>query len=461
VEHLDLTKTFSLEKTYAPAIICAGFALRLLVVLKSVCIEMDGIGYATVADQFVNGLFREGLGSVFSPMYPFFVSLLHLAVPDVELAGRLISLFFGTLLIWTSYLFAARLFRDRRKAMWTAALVAFHPYLVEYSGRVLSESLATFLFASSAFSFYIGWEERKRSLLALSGFCLVLTYLTRPEYLVFYAPFVLVLLRRRRVLDCVSLLLPFLLLGVLYVTYLYAQTGTLIVANRVRLSPFVTPAAALINLPFVSYEFMAAILPLFFLLAIPGFFRTAVRPYRNLTMLFVVFHILTLSFISHSTKRYSVEFVPLVLVFSVDGIFFVTSYVKRFLTAGVATGVIAGAVILLGMFAGFASPNSDRSLQKQAGLFLRDKGAGAVIAARLPLAAFYAKGRPVNLVPEAREHRNIEGLNGVLADRRVDYLVIDEEAENEMPFLREYLSGRTPIRSFGNHGAFVRIYRVS
>jgi hypothetical protein len=455
-----LTKTFSVEKTYLSAVVFAGFALRLLVILKSSCIEMDGIGYATIADQFAKGLFRQGLSNVFSPMYPFFVSLLHLAVPDVELAGRLTSLFFGVLLICLSFVLANRLFRDRGKAIWMAALVAFHPYLVRYSGQVLSESLATFLFTLVVFLFYVGWQDRRRGVLAACGFCLVLAYLTRPEYLVFYGPLALLLLIRKRLVDCLVLVLPFFALGALYIFYLHAQSGMWTVSARTTLSPFVALGSALINIPFVSYDFVAAILPFSFFLAILGILRVP-RPYRNLAMLLVTFHILSLSFISHSSKRYSVEFVPLLMVFSLEGIFFVVSYLKRFLPVRVAIWILAVAIVLPGAFEPFSSSRDERGLQKQAGLFLLEHGKGSVIAARLPLAAFYAKGRAVDLLSEMPGERNIIRLNRVLVDKRVDYLVVDEELEKEMPFLRDSLSRRPFLCSLDRNGAFVRIYRVS
>ena len=176
-----MTRTFSVDKTYVPAIICAGLVLRLIVALRAPCIEMDGIGYATIADQFAKGLFRAGLNNVFSPLYPFFVSLLHLAVvADVELAGRLVSVFSGVLLIWVSFLFARRLFRDSGKATWVAALVAFHPYLVRYSGQALSESLTALLFTLAVFSFYVGWRKERRPVIGFSGFCLLLVQAAHP-----------------------------------------------------------------------------------------------------------------------------------------------------------------------------------------------------------------------------------------------------------------------------------------
>lgn len=456
-----MTKAHSFEKTYLPALLCAGFVLRLLIVLKAPCIEMDGIGYATIADQLARGLFREGLNNVFSPMYPLFVGLLHIVVRDVELAGRLVSLFFGVLLIWISFLFADRLLRDKGRAAWAAALIAFHPYLIRYSGVVLSESTATFFFVLTVFSFYVGWQEQRRGILAASGFCLVLTYLTRPEYLVFYAPLIILLLGKRRPLDCLALLLPFLILGAIYISYLHHETGVWTVSKRTSLSPFVSLGSFIHNIPSVSYDFVAAILPLTFLLALLGSFGIR-RPYRNLVMILILFHILSLSFISHSSKRYSVEFVPILLIFAAQGVYAVRAYFTRFaMGPPVVACVLAAAIAFTGIIEPFAPVPYERALDKKAGLFLLEHDPGRVIAARLPLVAFYAKGGAVNLLSEMESGGSASRLDRLLADRRVGYLVVDEELEREMPFLKIYLSLKTPICSLDRNDRFVRVYKVS
>lgn len=221
-------------------ILFLGLAVRTYIVATSPAIELDGIGYATMAEQFAKGQFGRALGSVFPPVYPLFTALLHLAIPDVELAGRLVSLVFGILLIYASFLFARKLLHDDGKALWVAFLLALQPYLIRYSGQVLSESCATLLFSVTVFFFYVGWRAERRGFIAASGLCLTLTYLTRPEYLIFYAPLVLLLLTKRRISDILLLLVPFLVLGLFYIGYLRIETGLWIVSKKATLSPFVS-----------------------------------------------------------------------------------------------------------------------------------------------------------------------------------------------------------------------------
>jgi hypothetical protein len=448
------------QRTSLAAAMGLGLVLRLAVLLNAPAIELDGIGYATMADQFVRGLFGQALKSVFPPVYPLFVALFHLAIPDVELPGRLVSLVFGVLLIYGSFVFAKRLLKNDDKAIWVAFLVALHPYLVRYSGQVLSESLAAFLFTSTVFLFYVGWQEERRWCVVTSGLCLTLAYLTRPEYVVFYVPFVLCLLAKRRFHDSLLFLLPFLVLGSLYICFLRIQTGVWMVSGKARLLPFVPFRAFFGNVPLVAYEFFIAIFPLFFVLALPGSGRVQ-KPYRNLVLLLVLFHIVSLSFVSHATRRYSVEFIPLSLIFVVEGIGIVIGYLKRFVGVRTAFCAMATLIVCATVFQSFAPPHHDRALHKKAGLFLLSHDPGSVVAARLPLVAFYEKGAPVNLLDEMSREKDLAHFKSVVAERKIKYLVIDRETERELPFLKDYLPGRLPVCvENGPRGAFVRVYRL-
>ena len=447
-------------------VMVVGVVLRLVIFLSAPAIELDGIGYATVAGQFAKGLFGQALTNVFPPVYPLFVGLFHLAIPDVELAGRLVSLVFGMVTIYLSFLFAKRLLHDGTKAIWVAFLLALQPYLVRYSGAVLSESLATFLFAVTVFVFYMGWRGQRRWCMVVSGLCLTLTYLTRPEYVVFYAPFILVLLAGRRVRDSLLFLLPFLVLGSLYICYLWWQTGMWMVSRKATLSPFVPLRAFFGNVPLVAYEFFIAIFPLFFVFALLGW-RRVEKPYRNLVLLLVVFHVLSLSFVSHATRRYSVEFIPVSMIFVVEGIYAVNAYLvslfresTRHGARTAVTAVMVAVIACAAVFQAYVPPRYERALHKKAGLFLLHYQPGSVVASRLPLVAFYEKGTPVDLLSAMSEEKDLAHFTRVVAERKVDYLVFDEQVAEELPFLKAYLSRCVPVYAATARGTFIRVYRL-
>jgi len=454
-----LTKASSLQRAYLLAALSGGFVLRLVTLTHTSAIEMDGMGYARMGRYLAQGRFNEAFRSVFPPVYPAFIALVNLVVPDVELAGRLVSLIFGTLLIWLAFRFSARLLEDRTKALWVAFFVAFHPYLIRYSATVLSESVAVFLFSATVFSFYLGRQGNRRAWVAASGICLALTYLTRPEYLIFYVPFVLILLSRKRASDCLIICAPFLVLGFAYIFYLHGQTGLWIVSRKATLSPFVPLATFFVNLPFVTYEFFVAVFPLFFLFAAIGFPKGD-RAFRNLSLLLIVFHILSLSFISHSTRRYSLEFVPLCMVFAADGICRVSEFAGRWVKKGIVASAVVIIIVSMAAVQSFSPPRIDRALQKAAGLYLLRQDPGSVVAARLPLAAFYENGVSIDLLSEMSARRDVARFAEILNERHVKYLIIDEETERELPFLRAYLAGRAPIWDSSLDSTFVRIYRV-
>jgi 4-amino-4-deoxy-L-arabinose transferase-like glycosyltransferase len=451
--------SISSKRVYLWLIICAGFVLRLSFLTQITAIETDGIFYATMADQLTRGLFREALGSVFSPMYPFSVAIMHLVVSDVEVAGRLVSLVVGTLLIYLCFLFARKLLKNDTKALWAALIVAFHPLLIRYSGQVLSESLATLLFTLTVFSFYAGWQDGKRILIAASSLCLVLTYLTRPEYIVFYAPFVLILLRKRRIADTAIFLLPFLVFGALYIGYLHTETGLWIISKKATLSPFVGITAFFRNIPLVVYAFVSAISPLFFVFSVLGYKRMEGQ-YRGLVVLLLSFHILSLSFISHATKRYSVEFAPLLVIFAAEGAFFLNEYVARFVRKRFVPSVMVCIVILVGIWQSYTPPRFDRAMNKRAGLFLLHHDPGSVIACRLATAVFYAQGKPVYLLDEMSGNRSIERFDRIMLEKRVKYLIVDQELMVELPFLRGYAQGMNLLREFDDKKDFVRVFEV-
>jgi hypothetical protein len=447
------------DRRYLLAIICVGCFLRVLSLLNNCAIEIDGTAYAKVAEAFIGGRFDQALNNVFSPGYPLFVGLLHLVIPDVELAGRLISVLFGTLLIWLSFVFGRRVFRDDKKAVLLSFLVAFHPLLVTYSGKVLSESVATFFFCLTIFLFYVSWQENRRLLLGLAGFCLVLTYLTRPEYLVYYGPLILLLLASKRLSDSLIFLLPLCVIGSLYALYLHDRTGLWMVSNKATLSPFVSLSTFFVNIPLVVFCFLMAISPLFVLLTGLGFAKIP-NSYRNLLLMVVVFHIVSLAFISHSTKRYSVEFIPLCLIGAVEGFYVITQYAARSFNHRLVRLVMICIVVVTSLLLAYPPIHADRALQKQAGLFLLSYDPGSTIAARLPLAAFYSKGKNVNLLTEMSVRNGQKQLQTMLAEKQVRYMVVDEKTKSQLPVLRDYLSKTKMIWSTGDTSTFVSIYRI-
>lgn len=452
-------QTVSHGRRYLFFILLVGLVVRLINILAtySSAIQLDGISYALIAEAIARGAFGEAVRAVFPPFYPLFIALAHFFVGDWELAGRVASLVFGLLLIYVSYLFFKRLLGEK-KALYGAFILAIHPYLVRYSGQVLSESLATLLFTITVFFFYRGWVEEKGTYLGMSGCFLGLTYLTRPEYLVYYAPFALLLVGRKRFLHTLLFFLAFVFLALVYIMYLRLETGVWMISGKMIHSPFVPLSAAVTNIPAVIYHFLAAIFPPFLLLLLMGFRSVDVR-FRTMSILLVIFHILSLSLVGHSTRRYSVEFVPFLALFVAEGIPVFLSFVGRFrYRVAVAFGVCILFVCL--PLTQTISFHEGRGLQKSAGLFLLRNDPGSRIAARLPIESFYAKGSWINLEASCTNLQECNGLLDSLSSQGVKYMVLDDRITKGCPHIKDCLRGLPCIADFSDNKSYVRVYRL-
>lgn len=446
-------------RVYLALILIIGFALRLFDLVQASAIEMDGVSYARITEQFVHGAFGQGLHDVFSPFYPVIIGIAYFLIPDLEMAGRCVSLLFGMLLIYLCYVFFKRMLGEK-KALYGAFFVAIHPYLVQYSALVLSESLATFLFTAAVFLFYRGWAEERGAPLAISGFLIALTYLTRPEYIVYYVPFPLLLLARKRIAHTAVFLASPAVLAALYIGYLRLQTELWIVSNKATMSPFVPLTTGIANIPLVAYHLCAALFPPFILLLILGF-RSIDNKYRNLLITLLVFHVLSLSLIGHSTRRYSVEFVPLLLLFSSQGMVVATDFLQRYRHKVLLSSALTLVLLAICLQPRTIALERKRAAEKQAGLFMRQYQPGKTIAARLPLVPFYSKGRWIQVPDNDCPFPGCGTMRSSLQAQGTDYFVLDDKLQRLCPELSACLSVFPIIADFKNRDGFVRIYRLA
>lgn len=437
-------------------IVLLGFLLRIFDLINASVIEMDGIAYARMGENFAKGAFKEALSSVFSPCYPIVIGFFHLFIPDIELAGRLVSLIFGILLIYVCFLFFKQLL-DERKALTGAFFVAIHPYFVRYSAQVLSESLAIFLFTVTVYLFYKGWLKNNVKAIGLSGFFLALTYLTRPEYVIFYVPFGLILLKEKRFRHIAPLILPFVVLAFLYMLHMRIETGMWILTKKALLNPFVSLPVFFKNVPVVTVHLLEALFPPFVVLLFLGF-KGINASYRNLSILLIFFHVFSLAFICHSTKRYSVEFVPLLLPFAVQGLDVVRGYCGRFRSRKILYRAAWILVIGFSLFQGLTVLHRDKTLHKEAGLFIRNLDKGTTIASARPWVAFYAEGAWVQVLTDGPGRTSAAGVLAQAREGHARYFIFDETMQKESPMLEADLSRLPVVKEIRHDKHFLIIY---
>jgi 4-amino-4-deoxy-L-arabinose transferase-like glycosyltransferase len=109
------------------------------------------------------------------PAYPLFLAGIYHLINDSLLAGRLGNAFLGAATVLMTYYLARRNF-SHREAVWGAALVAFTPSLILYSGLHASENLAIPLILATMLCFQIGVDQNHRGWFIVSGSLLLLPF---------------------------------------------------------------------------------------------------------------------------------------------------------------------------------------------------------------------------------------------------------------------------------------------
>jgi len=84
------------EGTALALTVSLAFAIRLYLSLTSYCIAGDGVAYLAMARNFAAGEPAKALASVFSPLYPWLIAIVHHLIPDWELAGSIVSAILGS-----------------------------------------------------------------------------------------------------------------------------------------------------------------------------------------------------------------------------------------------------------------------------------------------------------------------------------------------------------------------------
>ncbi len=460
------------EKQFMLLLIVLGFLIRMYNVAAASAIDLDGIEYVTTARDFARGAFGSAFASIRLPGYPAAIAIFHVLIPDIELAGRIVSLVSGALLVLLCFRFARGLWGGE-KAYFVAVLVAVHPHMAIYSSRVLAESLATLLLTASVFFFYNGWRRGPYRHLVFSGILLTLTYLTRPEHIIFFVPLTIVLLvsKGRKISNLAAFLACSLALIAAFLVYLRVHSGFWIIDRKMLfwlsnkgsgslsyLSSIITDQFVLKNIPRVLYHFCEAVFPPFLVLAVLGF-RKAPRSLAMVVLLLIAFHIVGRGLVKHTTKRYSVEFIPMVMVFAGYGIAVLKEWwtgFERRRQIALSLFLVAGTISLL---EGVMLPNAERQLEKKAGLFLAGCGAGSSVASRLRLVNFYAGGRWADLESMLEQARTCEALDVAMAAGRIEYLVLDRKIEHSYPFVTQCVAQFIPVESFKRGDKQMTIYR--
>jgi len=223
------------HKIHLFGLIAAALLLRLFLLRYRFAVSWDEPHYLQLAASFAAGKWEAFFHPYWSPGLPLWMGLMNLLVSDVELAGRLTTIVFGSLIVVPIY-FLARELAGEQVAFWAGIFAALHPSLAFAQTAPLAEP-AYMLFGF--LGLWLGWQalQKSRWLLAIAaGLSWGFSYLAKPEGTGFLIVFVVFALgravadffSRRRVPSLLMMVcagVGFLMTASPYLIYLHKQAG--------------------------------------------------------------------------------------------------------------------------------------------------------------------------------------------------------------------------------------------
>lgn len=233
-----------IENKYYSLIIIVALALlvRIFFLRFEFAAGWDEINYLKLgASGAIHGL-NHVLHPYWSPFYPLTVALMGKVFHNYEMAGRLVSILCGTLLILPVFGFSLKYF-NRRIAVFSSLLIAFFPTLIGSSAAAETEPLYILLAISGIlFGLYV---LQQKSILgaAIVGILFALAYLTRPEGIGLYFVFCGIIIcvtffeivkyhNFKSALLLVSVTLGFFMASSPYLIYLKNVTGQWTISSK-------------------------------------------------------------------------------------------------------------------------------------------------------------------------------------------------------------------------------------
>lgn len=442
--------------------------LRLYAVLMAQGITYDSAGYGFMARDFLSGDFVKGLSPAFHPLYPLLIALISPDSAHVEIAGRLISLFWGTFTLIPLY-YLVKETMGQKVAIFSTLFYTFHPYLVTYSGMLLTEATYWGLLVLSVYFFWTGLQKEKIWRMASAGAFLGLAYLTRPEgvgYVLVYLVWIVVdgILKKKWLKKFVfmAVLIPSVFVFVVpYVMYIHQETGQWLLSKKavaiqsqlLQKSEEETNAPNIVGqvkseensskilmithnvvkyLPHVIYHYLGAYHFSLWLFLLFGLIRIRqkVIPYELFVASLVLFHLFSLSTFTQSWLRFSVPAIPLALLWAGAGLVEIKRRLEKFDTVNPEQGIalLIIVILLIQLPQCFIPERTHRAYQQKIGMWLKNNTPNtAIIMSNSNIETFYADRKFIKLPP---------GITTVVNPNKLSYgQIIDYAKQREVRFI--------------------------
>ncbi len=466
----------SIDRKALLGLFLLAFLLRLPLLFYPEVIHNDGIEYIRHAKLVLSG---DWSGGKAPPLYPALTAFAHLFIPDMERAGILISIIFGSLLVLPVFYLGKEMF-DTRVGVLSALLAAVHPSLNISSGSVLTESTYSFLFATSVL---FGWKAfNKRGFYSILSFSLftTLAYLNRPEAIGLLPVFLAWTLfanplggERRFAKKIVIILITFAAFFAFSFPYLMnirRDTGTWRISKKAVLSigslsgeeeaPSFGKLRGEKGLTFSSlikhpltvlgrmgtgflgslYKFFLEFNPLLFFFAVIGwvllFKKKDLPSWKGNFFLLshLIFYFGMVFPIFLISRRYASQMIPISLPWAAFGFLGLIERLHRPWWRGIQPIKISALVLIVVLIGLFVQgrviyTREHRFIQKEAGLWMKDHlPKEARVMSRLPQETFYAE-RDWMSIPDG----SYEEILGVARAKNVGYLIVDDKTEEMSP----------------------------
>ena len=486
------------------------FGLRLYAVLMAKGISYDGAGYGFMARDFLRHDFAKGLSPALHPFYPFLIYLVSPDASHVEIAGRFISLFFGTI-TFIPVFYLAKEVAGQKGAILSGLFYSFHPYLVTYSGMVLSEATYWGFLALSVYFFWTALKGKRILGMIASGGFLALAYLTRPEaigylfifpiWLIFYGGIRKEWFRKSVLIG--GVFLPFFIISVPYLIHIHRETGQWLITkkgvaiqsqllNRVegkddpaREKIVEKPKSVVKNsnisaiaknifqyIPLTTYHYLRAYHFALWLFLFLGMIRVRQKGMQEELFLasIVLFHLFSLSTFTGSSIRFSVPIIPISLFWAGAGVLEIRKYLSKWNIAKPENWVVFLLIlsILIQLPQSLRPEGRHRVDQKNVGLWLKENTPkDSIIMSNSPIEAFYAErefiilpiGLPTWGIPgksywEIIQFAKQKGIHYILVNKNTHEYNPDFEGSIQPKDLREFYTYRE------KDGNWIIVYEV-
>lgn len=229
--------------------------IRLVCLPFNTIINTDGVSYATIGSNLIQGNgythITGKIALIIAPFYPFLLGLVSLFVSNIEVAGQVVSMLFGVLLIIPIYFLARKLYNERI-AILTSILVILSHSLIFVSTEVKTEAIYIFLLISAIYLSWLALTKKKIQYYILSAAFFALCFMTRQEAIGYIVIFLILnalciwkYVNRKKVITFLSstflIVIVFLVVSSPWLIFRYQVTGDKDILYSAEMSNLLSP----------------------------------------------------------------------------------------------------------------------------------------------------------------------------------------------------------------------------